>query len=71
MHDLIAARVPGRPLPGPLYVSQQAFDLDLDAIFARHWIFAASEPEGQVDAFVTWYTGRLRAHERPAPTMAE
>ncbi|SRR6266516_7867147 len=45
MQDLITARVPGRPLPGPFYVSQQAFDLDLDAIFARHWIFVASEPE--------------------------
>jgi phenylpropionate dioxygenase-like ring-hydroxylating dioxygenase large terminal subunit len=33
MQDLIAARIPGRPLPGPLYTSQQAFDLDLDAIF--------------------------------------
>ena len=45
MHELVAARIPGRPLPGPLYVSQQAFDLDLDAIFGRHWIFVASEPE--------------------------
>jgi Rieske 2Fe-2S family protein len=45
MHELAAARIPGRPLPGPLYTSQQAFDLDLDAIFGRHWIFAASEPE--------------------------
>ena len=45
MQDLIAARIPGRPLPGPLYTSQQAFDLDIDAIFARHWIFVASEPE--------------------------
>ena len=45
MHELVAARIPGRPLPGPLYVSQQAFDLDLDAIFGRHWIFVPSEPE--------------------------
>ena len=45
MHELVAARIPGRPLPGPLYTSQQAFDLDLDAIFGRHWIFVASEPE--------------------------
>jgi glycine betaine catabolism A len=45
MHELIAARVPGRPLPGALYASQQAFDLDLDTIFGRHWIFVASEPE--------------------------
>jgi Rieske 2Fe-2S family protein len=45
VQDLIAGRVPGRSLPGPLYVSPEAFDLDLDAIFARHWIFVASEPE--------------------------
>lgn len=66
MQDLIAARVPGRSLPGPLYVSQQAFDPDPDAIFGRHWVFAY-EPgpyapnEGQVEAFAAWYTGRLRA----------
>ncbi len=35
-------------------------------------LIAARVPnEGQVEAFVTWYAGRLRAHAGPAPTMAE
>jgi glycine betaine catabolism A len=45
MQELIADRVADWSLPGPFYASQQAFDLDMEAIFGKHWLFVASEPE--------------------------
>ena len=42
---LIARRKPGFTLEAPFYTSPAIFDLDLDAIFGRHWIFVGSEPE--------------------------
>jgi Rieske 2Fe-2S family protein len=42
---LVARRTPGFSLEAPFYTSQEIFDLDLDLIFARHWIFVATEPE--------------------------
>lgn len=42
---LVRARRPGHTLAGPFYVSREAFDADIDLIFARHWIFVANEPE--------------------------
>jgi Rieske 2Fe-2S family protein len=32
-------------LASPFYNSREIFDLDVSAIFAKHWIFVASEPE--------------------------
>lgn len=43
--DLITDRIPGRSLPGDLYTTAEALELDLDAVFYRSWIFVAVEPE--------------------------
>jgi glycine betaine catabolism A len=43
--DLVERRAPGYSLEAPFYTSQEVFDLDVSAIFARHWIFAAAEAE--------------------------
>ena len=42
---LIASRRPGYSLPAPFYLSAQIYQLDLDLIFGRHWIFVGVEPE--------------------------
>ncbi len=44
-HALIADRVVGQSLPAPFYVSQEFFDLDLDEIFSKSWLFVATEAE--------------------------
>ena len=36
---------PGYPLAGPLYTSPAVFDLDVAAVFARTWLFVATEAE--------------------------
>ncbi len=41
----IASWTPGRMLAAPLYLSREAFELDLRAIWASHWIFVAAEAE--------------------------
>jgi Rieske 2Fe-2S family protein len=42
----LAARRPvGYSLEAPFYTSPEVYDLDLDAIFGRHWLFVASEAE--------------------------
>jgi len=43
--DLVRRRVPFQSLEAPFYNSPEIHDLDLELIFARHWIFVASEPE--------------------------
>jgi len=43
--ELVARRTPGWALEAPFYVSAECFDLDVAAIFSRHWIFVATEPE--------------------------
>ncbi|MEP7089181.1 MAG: aromatic ring-hydroxylating dioxygenase subunit alpha [Nocardioidaceae bacterium] len=43
--DLIAARVPMRPLAAPFYTDREVFDADLSAIFGRSWIFVGNEAE--------------------------
>ncbi|MFJ8950870.1 SRPBCC family protein [Streptomyces sp. NPDC102381] len=43
--DLVARRTPGHSLEAPFYVSDALFRLDVDAVFARSWIFAAAEAE--------------------------
>ncbi len=42
---LVATRRPGRPLESPFYADPDVFDVDVSAIFGRHWIFVATEPE--------------------------
>jgi len=45
VRHLIDARRPGYTLEAPFYTSREIFDLDLDVIFGRHWIFAGLEAE--------------------------
>ncbi|MBI3900175.1 MAG: aromatic ring-hydroxylating dioxygenase subunit alpha [Gammaproteobacteria bacterium] len=42
---LIADRKPGYSLEAPFYTSREVFDLDMDAIFGRHWIHVGIEPD--------------------------
>ena len=42
---LINGRVPGYSLEAPFYTSQDFFDLDMSAIFTKHWLFVAAEAE--------------------------
>ncbi|MEJ1161228.1 aromatic ring-hydroxylating oxygenase subunit alpha [Prosthecomicrobium sp. N25] len=42
---LVAERRPGHTLAAPFYQAREIFDLDLDVIFSRHWIFAGVEAE--------------------------
>lgn len=42
---LVARRTPGHSLEAPFYVSDAFLRLDVDAVFARSWIFAAAEAE--------------------------
>jgi glycine betaine catabolism A len=42
---LIEDRTPGYALESAFYVSDELFDLDVSKVFARHWLFVASEPE--------------------------
>lgn len=43
--ELIRCRAPGMSLEAAFYNAPEIFALDLDAIFSRHWIYVASEPE--------------------------
>jgi glycine betaine catabolism A len=42
---LLDARRPGFALPGAFFSDERVFAADLEHIFARHWLFVASEPE--------------------------
>ena len=42
---LVKNRRPNHTLAGPFYTSRDIFNIDIDVIFARHWIFVANEPE--------------------------
>ena len=45
IRSMVMTRTPGESLPAPCYVDQDWFDLDLAEIFAKQWIFVASEAE--------------------------
>jgi glycine betaine monooxygenase A len=42
---LVERRSVGYSLEAPFYTSQEVYDLDMDAIFAGHWLFCATEAE--------------------------
>ncbi|GAA4363140.1 aromatic ring-hydroxylating oxygenase subunit alpha [Paeniglutamicibacter cryotolerans] len=42
---LIVDRVAGRSLQAPFYTSPEVFDLDIVEVFAKHWLFAATDAE--------------------------
>ena len=43
--NLILRRRPGHSLERPFYTDAAVYQADLDAIFARHWIFVGQEPD--------------------------
>lgn len=43
--DLIARRPLGQSLEAPFYVGEEFFGLDIEAVFAKHWLFVAAEAE--------------------------
>lgn len=43
--ELVYRRQAGYSLEAPFYTSSEFFDLDIEAIWARHWIFVAAEGE--------------------------
>jgi Rieske 2Fe-2S family protein len=45
IEELLRRRKPGHTLEAPFYTSREIFDLDLDIIFGRHWIYAGVEPD--------------------------
>ncbi|MGO1974942.1 MAG: aromatic ring-hydroxylating oxygenase subunit alpha [Propionibacteriaceae bacterium] len=57
--ELVTRRRPGRALEGSFYTSPEILDLDIEAVFAAHWIFVATEPEVREPGdFVTIDLGR-------------
>ena len=45
LRSLLDARKPGFALPGGFFTDETLYATELQAIFARHWLFVASEPE--------------------------
>ena len=45
LDTLLLQRVPGRPLEGAFYTDPAIFELDLAAVWARTWLFVATEAE--------------------------
>ena len=45
VETLIRRRKAGHTLEAPFYTSRDIFDLDLDVIFGRHWIYVGVEPD--------------------------
>ncbi|MFE4774767.1 aromatic ring-hydroxylating dioxygenase subunit alpha [Streptomyces sp. NPDC056713] len=44
-HDLVARRTAGHSLEGAFYTGQEFFGLDIEAVFAKHWLFVATDAE--------------------------
>ena len=42
---LVDSRAAGHSLEAPFYTSQDVFDLDMAAIWTKHWLFVAAEAE--------------------------
>lgn len=45
LESLVKGRAVGYSLEAPFYTSDELFDLDVAAIFAKHWLFSAAEAE--------------------------
>ena len=45
IESLVKRRAVGYSLEAPFYTSPEVFDLDIEAIFAKHWLFSAAEAE--------------------------
>ncbi|MGH8858045.1 MAG: aromatic ring-hydroxylating oxygenase subunit alpha, partial [Polaromonas sp.] len=44
IRTLLARRKPDYSLEAPFYLDQNIFDLDIELIFSKHWLYVASEP---------------------------
>lgn len=56
---LVERRAVGYGLEAPFYTSQAVYDLDLDVIFGKHWLFACTEAElAEPGDYVTLDIGR-------------
>ncbi|MBV1935598.1 aromatic ring-hydroxylating dioxygenase subunit alpha [Streptomyces sp. BV286] len=57
--EMVARRAVGYSLEAPFYTSQEVYDLDLEVIFGRHWLFACAEAElAEPGDYVTLDIGR-------------
>src|SRR5215469_15564188 len=45
LEALLNSRKPGFALPGAFFTDESLYAVELEGIFARHWLFVASEPE--------------------------
>ncbi len=45
LRSMIARRRPGYSLEAPFYQNREIFDLDMDVIFGRTWIYVGCEPD--------------------------
>ncbi|MFA5951964.1 MAG: aromatic ring-hydroxylating dioxygenase subunit alpha [Hyphomicrobium sp.] len=45
LRSMILRRKQGHSLEAPFYISKEVFDLDMQAIFGRHWIYVGVEPD--------------------------
>ncbi len=45
LESLVKGRVVGYSLDAPFYTSREFYELDLAAVFGRHWLFCATEAE--------------------------
>ena len=45
IESLVKGRAVGYSLEAPFYTSREVFELDLAAVFAKHWLFCATEAE--------------------------
>ena len=44
IRTLLARRKPDHSLEAPFYLDPSIFDLDIEFIFSKHWLYVASEP---------------------------
>jgi hypothetical protein len=45
LESLVKGRAVGYSLEAPFYTSREVYGLDLAAVFAKHWLFCATEAE--------------------------
>ena len=45
IESLVKSRAIGYSLEAPFYTDRKLFDLDIEAVFAKHWLFSAAEAE--------------------------
>src|SRR5689334_6622897 len=57
--SLLGRRTEGYSLEAPFYTGQEVYDLDMEAIWTKHWLFVAAEAElPEPGDYVTVNVGR-------------